>query len=85
MGLVAGPLGSGLGGIGAFALAVPHDGLLDGPRRWVGWPVGVELRVIACGVVSVVRAAISTRHSHTQQLVNVLGYALAIDSMRYFH
>ena len=50
--LVAHPLGHGLGGIGSLALAVPHDGLLNCPRRWVSRPVGVELGVIACGVVS---------------------------------
>jgi hypothetical protein len=31
---------------------MPHNGLLDRPRRWVSRPVGVELGVIACGVVS---------------------------------
>lgn len=50
--LVAHPLGHGLRGIGSLALAVPHDGLLNCPRRWVSRPVGVELGVIACGVVS---------------------------------
>jgi hypothetical protein len=51
-GLGALPLGHGLGGIVTLALAMPHDGLLNCPRRWVSRPVGVELRVIACGVVS---------------------------------
>lgn len=50
--LVAQPLGHGLGSVGSIALAMPHDGLLNCPRRWVSRPVGVELGVIACGVVS---------------------------------
>ena len=43
--------GSGLD-VGTFALAVPGGGLVDGLCRWLSWPVGVELRVVACGVVS---------------------------------
>jgi hypothetical protein len=49
---VAQPLGHRLGGVGSLALAMPHNGLLNCPRRWVSRPVGVELWVIACGVVS---------------------------------
>lgn len=77
-GLVAVPLGDGLGGVGSIALAMPHNGLLDCPCWGVGRPVGVELWVIACGVVSIERAASSMRLSHTQQLINVLQSQLAI-------
>ena len=79
-GLVAVPLGDGLGGVGSIALAMPHNGLLNCPRRWVGRPVGVELRVIACGVISLCFScdcAVCPRH--TQQLVNVLRSTLAIE------
>lgn len=36
----------------AVALAVPGGGLVDGLCRGLSRPVGVELRVVACGVVS---------------------------------
>lgn len=38
--------------VGAVALAVPGSGLVDGLCWWLSGPVGVELRVVACGVVS---------------------------------
>lgn len=38
--------------VGTVALAVPGGGLVDGLCRGLSWPVGVELRVVACGVVS---------------------------------
>lgn len=38
--------------VGTVALAVPGSGLVDGLCWWLGGPVGVELRVVACGVVS---------------------------------
>lgn len=43
--------GSGLD-VGAVALAVPGGRLVDGLCRWLSWPVGVELGVVACGVMS---------------------------------
>jgi hypothetical protein len=50
--VVALPLGRGLRGVVTLALAMPHHGLLNCLCRWVGRPVGVELGVIACRVVS---------------------------------
>jgi len=38
--------------VGTFALAVPGGGLVDGLCRGLSGPVGVELRVVACGVMS---------------------------------
>jgi hypothetical protein len=38
--------------VGTVALAVPGGRLVDGLCRWLSWPVGVELRVVACGVMS---------------------------------
>lgn len=38
--------------VGTVALAVPGGRLVDSLCRWLSWPVGVELRVVACGVVS---------------------------------
>jgi hypothetical protein len=56
---VGGLLGAGVayaldGGLGvrAVALASPSDGLVDGLCRGVSGPVGVELGIVACGVVS---------------------------------
>jgi hypothetical protein len=38
--------------VGTVALAVPGSGLVDSLCWWLSRPVGVELRVVACGVVS---------------------------------
>lgn len=52
-GLVALALNGGSGlDVRAVALAVPRGSLVDGLCRGLSWPVGVELRVVACGVVS---------------------------------
>jgi len=71
-GLVAVPLGDGLGGVGSIALAMPHNGLLNCPRWWVGRPVGVELRVIAQQLVNV----LGSNLRHLDELERLSRFAL---------
>jgi hypothetical protein len=47
--------------VGTVALAVPGSGLVDGLCWWLSGPVGVELRVVACGVVSQNSQAVSLK------------------------
>jgi hypothetical protein len=47
--------------VGTVALAVPGGSLVDGLCRWLSGPVGVELRVVACGVVSEFSRAVNLK------------------------
>lgn len=63
--------GSGLD-VGAVALAVPGGRLVDGLCRWLSWPVGVELGVVAQQLVHV----LGSNCRHLDGLERLLRFAL---------
>lgn len=58
--------------VGTVALAVPGGGLVDGLCRWLSWPVGVELRVVAQQLVHV----LGSNCRHLDGLERLVRFAL---------
>lgn len=58
--------------VGTVALAVPRGRLVDGLCRWLSWPVGVELRVVAQQLVHV----LGSNCRHLDGLERLVRFAL---------